>query len=562
MKIAYLLSGGQLVAPFAQVHEQYSFRSKSLGFLVELCNRDEAFLYNSASDLYEFLEHRKKIYSRRRDKYPMYFGEKSTFSASAYARSHHLRTTHHIKETIRNAFSGANSSNLISVEDTVRIRKQSDFIQRSLDDDDFGATFTVYEVSTIEPKPQEVVFFGDVSSRIFVNHYTSVTDAISMTGVYNDPLIEDFDHFPFYDAQLNLHIFDRLGLRLVLEDPDFHAPIISIVNSNEFREFERFRKLYIEAIQNTLRRRSIAAVRERANYLGFIKSIPYRLESSVEASNVTASTLTSRIRELIAATSEFESEFSEEYMKLDSITQGFVRPIAIFTATDLEDEVLREYLALNRYIYDDIHVIEEVAATKYDREGFASIFHVRTSAGSSGLSGSQRLSEAILVKLKPERAIAVGICFGSDITKQSFGDVVVSERIALYEPAAIRGGKYQPRGDKIPTDSVLIGVARACRAVMRDFGIHVGPILSGDKLVDDPAFRDTLLEFEEKAAGGEMEAAGLAISCHAVGTPLTIVKGIADFAENKNDKIQRNAAENAASLTFKMIEILSRRRNR
>ncbi len=76
---------------------------------------------------------------------------------------------------------------------------------------------------------------------------------------------------------------------------------------------------------------------------------------------------------------------------------------------------------------------------------------------------------------------------------------------------------------------------------------HFGLVLSGEKLVNDPGFRDSLLEEEPEAIGGEMEGAGLYAATREAKVDWILVKAICDWADgHKNDNAQTSAARNAA----------------
>ena len=78
-------------------------------------------------------------------------------------------------------------------------------------------------------------------------------------------------------------------------------------------------------------------------------------------------------------------------------------------------------------------------------------------------------------------------------------------------------------------------------------------MLSGQKLIDDRAFRDEVIALTGgEAVGGEMEAHGLVRACQSARTDWLVIKAIADFADGKKPKgkakqrIQRDAAFRAA----------------
>lgn len=87
---------------------------------------------------------------------------------------------------------------------------------------------------------------------------------------------------------------------------------------------------------------------------------------------------------------------------------------------------------------------------------------------------------------------------------------------------------------------------------------YMGTILSGEKLLDDKAYRDKLHSLYPEAIGGEMEGAGLASVAKAHNLyEWIIVKGICDWGYNKQssekDKYQEIAMKSAVSLCEKVL---------
>lgn len=84
--------------------------------------------------------------------------------------------------------------------------------------------------------------------------------------------------------------------------------------------------------------------------------------------------------------------------------------------------------------------------------------------------------------------------------------------------------------------------------------IHVGPVLSGEKLIDDPDFKRKLLDDFPQAIGGEMEGTGLCAASNRLRKPWCLAKGICDWADgNKGDLFQPSAAAAAASLAHHVL---------
>ncbi len=149
--------------------------------------------------------------------------------------------------------------------------------------------------------------------------------------------------------------------------------------------------------------------------------------------------------------------------------------------------------------------------------------------------------------------IMVGIAFGRDAKKQGAGDVLVATEIVSYEQQRV-GKEVVHRATIPPSDPTLLNRFENALAwsFRRPDGSECvcrpGPILSGEKLIDDVQFKAALFAAFPQAIGGEMEGAGL---CAAAirGVPWILVKAVCDWADgNKNKEHQPLAAASAASL--------------
>jgi len=144
---------------------------------------------------------------------------------------------------------------------------------------------------------------------------------------------------------------------------------------------------------------------------------------------------------------------------------------------------------------------------------------VQSGMGSSSLGASQQTVEEAIATLEPSAVFMVGVAFGMDSDKQNIGDVLVSKQILLYEPQRIgtKNGelKLLPRGSRVDASTRLLSLFRAvdARRGTDDPVAAFGLILSGEKLVDNVAFREQLRTLEPEAIGGEMEGSGLYTSC-------------------------------------------------
>ena len=162
----------------------------------------------------------------------------------------------------------------------------------------------------------------------------------------------------------------------------------------------------------------------------------------------------------------------------------------------------------------------------------------------------------------PTEVYAVGIAFGVEPGEQQIGDVLVSEAILNYMHVRVEpDGNDTQRGFPRPASDALLSRVRelehARRGQERWPRIHQGLVLSGDALVDNKDYRDELRARHASIVGGEMEGSGIERACREK-TRWLLVKGICDWAEEKNnphkERDQKIAAEQAAKVVHAIIE--------
>lgn len=174
--------------------------------------------------------------------------------------------------------------------------------------------------------------------------------------------------------------------------------------------------------------------------------------------------------------------------------------------------------------------------------------------GASTLATNQALD-----MWNPKAVIMVGIAFGKCPTEQKIGDVLVASEIIFYERQR-HGKEITPRGSIPPSDGTLLN--RFENAYEWQFVLPNGklskiipsPILSGEKLVDDPEFKAMLFKQFPQAKGGEMEGSGLCAAARESRTPWILVKSICDWGDGtKHKKHQPLAAAAAADLVHYVL---------
>ena len=187
---------------------------------------------------------------------------------------------------------------------------------------------------------------------------------------------------------------------------------------------------------------------------------------------------------------------------------------------------------------------------------------VQSEMGTSGPGGSLlTVSEAIRA-LQPAAVIMTGIAFGMDPSGQAIGDILVSENLRPYELQRVSTAAGQPhivlRSDRPHAATALLRRCKAAQYSWTGAKLHFGLVLSGEKLVDNLAFREQLRALEPKALGGEMEGAGLYAACQDAKVDWILVKAICDWADGQkgHDRTARQklAADNAVRFVLHMLQ--------
>ena len=188
------------------------------------------------------------------------------------------------------------------------------------------------------------------------------------------------------------------------------------------------------------------------------------------------------------------------------------------------------------------------------------VFHALTAMGSGGVGASQQGVDKAIRALRPTMVIAVGVAFGLDANKQNIGDILVSRQISLYESQRVGKKSIVPRGDQPRAATRLLDLLeRADQTTWEGAEVTFGLIISGEKLVDNKAFRNSLVRKHPSAIGGEMEGAGIYVACEEHNVPWVLVKGICDFGDGDKatDKKERQsrAATNAAEFVLHSLSL-------
>ena len=233
--------------------------------------------------------------------------------------------------------------------------------------------------------------------------------------------------------------------------------------------------------------------------------------------------------------------------------------ILLVTATEVETRAVCNVLLQKNSTFEQ-QIINDKTYFDLGVIGGASIFLVQSEMGALGPRGATLVVHEGIKALSPSAIVMVGIAFGLLPEEQKIGDILVSRQLFGYERQRVdvdADGQevVKPRGDRPAASTRLLDRFQAGINNWTGAKVHLGLILSGDKLVNNKVFRDKLLRIEPEAIGGEMEGTGVYSAAHHNGVDWILVKAICDWADgNKDDLHQKQAAENAVRFTIHVLE--------
>ncbi|HEX6739377.1 MAG TPA: hypothetical protein VF310_13955, partial [Vicinamibacteria bacterium] len=188
-----------------------------------------------------------------------------------------------------------------------------------------------------------------------------------------------------------------------------------------------------------------------------------------------------------------------------------------------------------------------------------------------GSAGAAQAAQRVIDIWNPARIILVGICGGMPSASDDvrLGDVLVPDQVVGYEFGKVTPGGTARRYEAYRPDIELLSRARSIQpgdwvhtiatprpdqSVRAYPLVHVGPVLSGDKVVADPVARDRLRLAWPQSVGVEMESLGVALAAYWNGSGFLVVKAISDFADSaKDDDWHRYSAEAAARFAIAVL---------
>ncbi|EHR72750.1 WD40 repeat-containing protein [Burkholderiales bacterium JOSHI_001] len=222
-------------------------------------------------------------------------------------------------------------------------------------------------------------------------------------------------------------------------------------------------------------------------------------------------------------------------------------------------------------------VVERRQRTYHElgRHGGFRVLHTTCEMGSGTPGGAQATITRAIGDWQPEAVLAVGVAFGVNLGKQAEADVLVSQHLLPYEAQRVnKNGSITARGGKVPASTAWLNRVRSVhntrqRHASDDWPVlHIGTLLSGEKLVDNLDYRKSLTQMADKVVGGEMEGGGVFTATESAETKVhwLVIKAISDWADGSKaatapeqelvkDALQRRAATQAARVAKAAIDL-------
>lgn len=237
--------------------------------------------------------------------------------------------------------------------------------------------------------------------------------------------------------------------------------------------------------------------------------------------------------------------------------------VAILTALTVEESAIVEAIGnctVHRWRGMTLH-IGEINGQR------VLVFPIGVGTGSAAAA-----TERVIGVWNPARIVLVGIAGGahSSSTDVRPGDILIPDQVVGYELAKVTPDDTVRRYEVYRPDADLLAHARSLRpadwadriALPRPDDptgrirplVHVGPVLTGDKVLADTAALADLRLAWPRAIGVEMESLGVALAAYHNGPSFLMIKAVSDFADGaKNDDWHSYAATAAARFAVAVL---------
>ncbi|WP_155336354.1 hypothetical protein [Acrocarpospora corrugata] len=167
-------------------------------------------------------------------------------------------------------------------------------------------------------------------------------------------------------------------------------------------------------------------------------------------------------------------------------------------------------------------------------------------------------AQSLIDQLKPDYLLLVGVCYGLRERDHRLGDVLVCTQLRVMDHKKVVDYRWgEPaeimRGDRVTPSVTLLDRCHHARLEEGVPGVHFGPMLSMNTLLDSAELRTRMAAAEPDAYGGEMEGSGVYAAAGKGKVDWIVVKAISNWGMAKNDDAEELAARNAAEFVADLL---------
>lgn len=526
--------------------------------------------YNASVD--EFIESRQILYRHDAERYPLYFSgdtdalrrimpvlhksENTTDSLQAYLGSWTAQAAR-LSEDERSAS---------RVTLTALTARQSEAL-----------TFKYFSTfhTRMSGSPRSASVIKQAISMGYTDHYLNYAGGDIITGIkglslFDASLARDF---PLNDTVLLLSLLRSAGLGDLLERPwqsrsEEWAAFLESRGTGPHVRLARLIRVLLHAASSAVYdstdhqisqygvRSHLASILSRFGDLERDKGPPtgVHISDRLVAAEMTVASITQRLQR--------RPQFAESIEKSRFMFLEERADVLIVTATIVETRAVLDLITKETGRKPSVHHSGSSSYWDLGTIMGARIHVTQCEMGSGGPSGSTLTVAESISRLRVGAVIMVGIAFGASSAKQRIGDVLISKQVLGYELQRVSAGSPVPkislRGDKPSASPRLLARCRAAAVNWLGADLHFGLLLSGEKLIDDPDYRQQLESLAgDGVVGGEMEGAGLYAAAHRGKVDWIIIKSICDWADGqkaiRKASRQSLAASNSAEFLWHLL---------
>lgn len=270
---------------------------------------------------------------------------------------------------------------------------------------------------------------------------------------------------------------------------------------------------------------------------------------------------------------ELGNDVTEEY--LDA-------PLNQLQSTNQTEQVMEQYdYAIITALYkDELELVETFinfdSSDKSDEKKLIKFGSLKSdttkkvvyaSLPSTGMVDAAIVTTEIITRYTPKYVFMTGVCGGRDTESINIGDVVIADKVFMFEKGKHDNEDFAPELNVVEIDSKTIGIIQseeanilaAINKGLHSIGtIHIAPMACSMSVINKEGFfEENITSKDRKTLALEMEGYSVARACKLCNnnqTKALIIKAVMDKTNKKNDKAKALAGRNSAIFLKHLLE--------